>query len=438
MLDKKYIKPIPKTIRAQILDLDLWACPEQQFTRLYAYFTSMNNELVKVTVAVKNGKRKIRSIKQVVIRGVYSDNVLVRDVDFYGGCGYVVSWRTEGYTRHMSARADGKWYSVEYKYFKLKARVINSKYASRFPEFKYSCVDKYPTVNAIEYLRKYLKYPTIEYLVKSGLENYITSKAILEKAQKDKTFRKWLIQNRKTLKDKFFYVKVILRAYKRGTSPEVEQRTEVIYHNLKNECNEAFLAEYKSEILKLSDYLIKQNTSPSSYFDYYNACVYLGMDMSLPKNRYPHDFIHWHDIRIDEYHTAQALAKEREREEYIRKFAYVATKYLPLEFEGNAGLMVMIPRSVSDLVHEGECLNHCVGQMNYDQKMAREETLIFFVRNKDNPVTPFVTVEYSLKTHQVLQCYGYHDTKPDDKVLSFVRNKWLPFANKQVKQIQAA
>ena len=98
----------------------------------------------------------------------------------------------------------------------------------------------------------------------------------------------------------------------------------------------------------------------------------------------------------------------------------------------------MIPRSVDDLVHEGEYLNHCVGRMNYDQKMAREETLIFFVRNNDNPVTPFVTVEYSLRSHQVLQCYGYHDTKPDDKVLSFVRNKWLPFANKQVKQIQAA
>ena len=438
MLDKKYIRPIPKAIRAKILDLDLWVCPEQQSTRLYAYFTSMNNELVKVTVAVKNGKRKIRRIKQVVIRGVYSDNVLVRDVDYFYSGGYVISWKTEGYARHMSERVDGKWYSTEYKYFKLHARVINPKFALRFPEFKYSCIDKYPTVDAIEYLRKYLKYPTVEYLVKNGLEDYISGKSILEKAQKDKAFRKWLIQNRKTLQNDFYYVKVILRAYKRGTSPEIEQRTEIIYHKLKSVSNENFLAEYKSEILKLSDYLAKQQTSTSTYIDYYNACVYLGLDMSLPKNRYPHEFMKWHDIRIDEYHTSKALEREREREEYIRKFADVATKYLPLEFEDKTGLRVIIPRSVSDLVHEGECLNHCVARMNYDQKMAREETLIFFVRNQDNPVTPFVTVEYSLKTHQVLQCYGYHDTKPDDKVLSFVRNKWLPFANRQVKQIQTA
>lgn len=438
MLEKKYIRPIPKTLRAQILDLDTWVCPEQYGTRLYAYLTSMNNELVQITVAIKNGKRKKRSVKQIVIRGVHSDNVLVRDVDYYYGCGYVVSWKTEGYVRHRADNTDDKWHSVEYKYFKLSARAVNPQYALRFTEFKYCCLDKYPALNAIDYLRKYLKYPTIEYLVKNGLENYIGSKAILAKAQKEKAFRKWLIQNRKTLTNDFFYVKVILRAYKRGTSPIIEQKTEMIYRVLKDVFNKDFLAEYESEILKLSDYLVVQHTSASSYVDYYNACVYLGMDMSLPKNRYPHNFMTWHDIRIDECNKAKILAKEREREEYMRKFAEVAAKYLPLEFEGKTELMVIIARSVSDLVHEGECLDHCVGRMNYDQKMAREETLIFFVRHKCNPAIPFVTVEYSLKTHQVLQCYGYHDTKPDDKVLSFVRNKWLPFANKQVKQIQAA
>ena len=438
MLEKKYIRAIPQTLRAQILELDTWVCPEQQFTRLYAYLTSMNNELVQVTVAVKNGKRKIRSVKQIIVRGVYSDNVLVRDVDYFHGCGYIVSWKTEGYTRRQYERADGRWYSTEYKYYKLNTRVINPKYALRYEEFKYCCLDKYPTLNAIEYLRKYLKYPTIEYLVKNGLENYIGSKAILAKAQKDKAFRKWLIQNRKTLCDGFFYVKVVLRAYRRGTTPEVEQKTEIIYHRLKNACSKAFLAEYKSEILKLSDYLVMQDICASSYVDYYNACMFLGMDMSLSKNRYPHDFMAWHDIRIDEYNKAKLLAKEREREEFGRKFADVAIKYLPLEFESKTEFAVIIPRSVSDLVREGEMLNHCVGRMNYDQKMAREETLIFFVRNKAEVEKPFVTVEYSLKTHQVLQCYGYHNTKPDDKVLSFVRNKWLPFANRQVKQIQAA
>ena len=50
---------------------------------------------------------------------------------------------------------------------------------------------------------------------------------------------------------------------------------------------------------------------------------------------------------------------------------------------------------------------------------------------------PFVTIEYSLKTKKVLQCYAYKNTKPDEKVLKFVHEKWLPYANKQLQKIAA-
>lgn len=76
--------------------------------------------------------------------------------------------------------------------------------------------------------------------------------------------------------------------------------------------------------------------------------------------------------------------------------------------------------------------------MNYDQRFVREESLIFFVRTKQHPDTPFVTLEFSLKTHKVLQCYGEHDHKPNDDVLHYVNKVWLPYANKHLKQIQNA
>ena len=56
--------------------------------------------------------------------------------------------------------------------------------------------------------------------------------------------------------------------------------------------------------------------------------------------------------------------------------------------------------------------------MNYDQKFIREESLIFFVRMREKPDVPFMTVEYSLKNHKILQCYGDTDTRPGDDVLS--------------------
>lgn len=97
----------------------------------------------------------------------------------------------------------------------------------------------------------------------------------------------------------------------------------------------------------------------------------------------------------------------------------------------------MIARSPQDLIREGDTLHHCVGRMNYDQKFVREESLIFFVRNATEPDTPFVTVKYSLKNKKILQCYGEHDSKPDDSVMEFVNKKWLPYANRKLKQIAA-
>lgn len=46
--------------------------------------------------------------------------------------------------------------------------------------------------------------------------------------------------------------------------------------------------------------------------------------MSADKNRYPHDFKRWHDIRIDEYHTAKALKDEEERKAFSAEFTAVA------------------------------------------------------------------------------------------------------------------
>ena len=70
--------------------------------------------------------------------------------------------------------------------------------------------------------------------------------------------------------------------------------------------------------------------------------------------------------------------------------------------------------------------------MGYDQKFAREESLIFFISTKEQPDVPFVTVEYSPNQKRVLQCYGDNDTKPNDGVIEFVNKKWLPYANRKI------
>ena len=140
-------------------------------------------------------------------------------------------------------------------------------------------------------------------------------------------------------------------------------------------------------------------------------------------------------MRIDQYATARAEADRKAKQELYEKFACIAEKYLPLEHDKRSAFICIIARSPADLVREGEILHHCVGRMNYDMRFVREDSLIFFVRTKAQPDTPFVTLEYSLKTHKVLQCYGEHDHKPNDEVLHYVNKVWLPYANKTLKKL---
>ncbi len=438
MLNEKDIKPIPKYMLKLIQRRDRKDCPEQSgHTRYYAYITKHKKELVKVTVACRN-KGKQWYCKQVAIHDVHSPYCLVKDIDFVMIAGYIVDWYEQGLTRYPKWWNYGIWEKADNKYFNMYSPIINVDYALKFPQYKYSAVDKYPRTNIMRYLRLYEQYPQAELLVKFGLPYYATSKQILRKTSKDKRFGKWLIRNSSEIALHGYYVSTLFKAYKTGKPLAKVQNAEEDKKTFSRSSNYKDIKEIfrtDKDIEKFLEYINKQDANISSYADYLKACTYLGLDMSQDKNRLPHNFKHWHDIRIDEYRTAKALKDKQEREELYAKFASIAEKYLPLQRDKDNTYVVVIAKSPSDLIREGELLHHCVGRMNYDQRMIREESLIFFIRDKNSPDVPFVTIEYSLKQRKVLQCYGDRDSKPNEQVLNFVNRKWLPYANRKLKQI---
>ena len=143
--------------------------------------------------------------------------------------------------------------------------------------------------------------------------------------------------------------------------------------------------------------------------------------MSLNKNAFPHDFKYWHDLRIDECASQQAFIDEKKRIKLFNQFTSIAKKYMPLQTYENADFAVIIAQSPAELVYEGKQLKHCVGKRGYDHKNIKK---------------PFVTIEYSISSKSILQCYGYNDKKPQKQVLDFVNEQWLPFANNQIKNIK--
>ncbi len=437
MIKEEYIKPIPKYIEELIYKQDYSNRRTYSgITRFFSYLTKYNKELVQVIVACKNRGKKWYC-KQVAIHGVHSDIALIKDIEFYSMCGYVVGWYEQGLTRYRKRYEDGKWYEIDDKYFNPYAPVVNLSYVFKFKEYKYCAIDIARENNVIKYLKLYEKYPALEMLVKFGLQRYASSKTLLNKVSKDKNFRKWLINNRWELSNGFYYISTVLLAYKHNQPFKYIQKFEENkkyfyksenYKKIKDILN-------KNEHKQFLDYLQKQNTNLSSYCDYLDACKYLKLDMSIERNKYPKDFKKWHDMRIDQYHTQKALKDEQERKELYEQFGKIAEKYISLQRNLKDDFIMIIAKSPKDLMIEGDKLNHCVGRMNYDQKFIREESLIFFVRDKNNPQTPFVTVEYSLKNHKVLQCYGEKDSRPNENVLNFVNKIWLPYANRKIKKV---
>lgn len=437
------IKPIPKYMMKRIHKAEETnPLRNSGYTRFYSYLTKNDGELVKITVACKNKLNSPRwRCKQVVIHGIHSDKCFLKDIVLHFMGNYSVGWFEQGLQKERRWYESESWGLQEDKYFNIYCPVLNIEYILKFPEYRYSAIDKYRYTDTFKYLRLYEKYPQAEMLVKFGLSEYATSVQILRKVGKDKRFRKWLIQKRGEIYFRQYYVGTLLIAYKTGKPLDYVQKLEEEkksfyrqdgYKNIKR------LFKTDKEVTVFMEYIVEQNTSLPSYADYLRACEYIGLDMNLPKNRFPHDFKRWHDMRIDQYHTAKALKDAEERKELYAKFGVIAEKYLTLQKNGKDAFAVIIARSPQDLIREGDILHHCVGRMNYDQKFVREESLIFFVRNIDSPDMPFVTVEYSISKHKVLQCYGDHDSKPSDNVLNFVHKKWLPYANRQLKKIQAA
>jgi len=455
MITIKDIKPIPKHMLKAIKKRD-----KQRYTspcsnsRFYSYLAIWKKELVKVTVAVKH-KYNNWYCKQVAVHSLNSKISYVKDLCFYRIAGYVVGWHDLGLYTHQKDFEDGNWYENDTSLFDPFAPVVNLNFLDRFNEYKYCPYLLYTGTDILRFLRLYEEYPQMEYLMKSGFSCYATSITILRQMKKDKSFHKWLVAHKDyDLTYGSYYCDVILRAYKthkplKELQAFEERKRQLIRDYYYKDIKGVFKKSVKGEYARFFRYIDKHNISLYTYRDYIQACRYLKLDITEDKIRYPSNFTYWHNIRIEEENVLRneeerklkrqrAIQLRKEKRELLQNFMRAAKKYLPLDgFSEDSHYAVFIAKSPSELIREGNALSHCVGRGTYQKRMADEESLIFFVRKYDDLNTPFVTIEYSLKRNVVLQCYTYNNTKPSDEVLNFVNNKWLPYANKQLKLLAA-
>lgn len=392
-------------------------------TGYYSYLDYIDGTLALITIAARFHKKKDMLFAKQIAVHTLTGECYIRDIGFYGMGGYHVNWKPEGFRSHRCTCRYSEpyyhsavWYEGNFNYYRLGPNMpLNIEFLE---QTKY----KYCAFNGSAFLPDYLKlyedFPQMELLSKAGFGRLAASKMILKKAKADKRFIQWLRTN---FEDTNRYaIPDVISAYNRG----VTVCSIVIMRDIRNTIDKTLLDKYGYDIPTLVKYIDKNKIRLSSYSDYLKACAELKLDMTEPKNAYPHDFQYWHDMRIDQY----SAIKDTDLNEKLTK---IAQKYLGLEYN-RCGFLIRIAKLKNDLLKEGSVLEHCVGRMNYDQRMVEERSLIFFVRLAESPDVPFVTVELGLQgSVRIVQAYGKKDTDPPAEVKAFI-SEWEAYAKRKL------
>lgn len=83
---------------------------------------------------------------------------------------------------------------------------------------------------------------------------------------------------------------------------------------------------------------------------------------------------------------------------------------------------VIAPKSIDDILHEGDTLHHCVNKTDtYFDRIVSKESYILFLREKENPKVPFYTLEVEPDgTIRQKRAEFNRQNKDIDKVTSFL------------------
>lgn len=151
------------------------------------------------------------------------------------------------------------------------------------------------------------------------------------------------------------------------------------------------------------------------YIDYLKNAELLEYKMNDPHILFPKNFKEAHNITYKivndkEFKDAELPQIARQFESYNRLYGFSDDKFL-----------IKPPLRHNELKTEGQILNHCVA--TYAQRVALGETIILFIRKKDEADKPYFTLNLDPESLNIIQCRGYGNCSYPQEVKRFM-DKW--------------
>ncbi len=292
-------------------------------------------------------------------------------------------------------------------------------------------------LEVVPYLRSYLKYPVLEYLVKTGLfalasdfvyhsNGCITphGKSIRDVLKISPAWFSWLREHNGNMKMLSFMQELF--------SQHVPVTEELLSWCQKNDT--VSIARLVAALRyttphKLIQYLDTQFENAQSmdahnpyypetnmgnilisYTDYLDFCKKLHYDLA-------DDFILFPSKLKEAHDTVVKLYDVKKVEMWNTRIAEAYPSLMEQYQFTRSGMLICAPKSAEEIVTEGQILHHCV--KGYVERVARHETTILFLRKEEAPGQPYYTIE--LRDNKVQQIRGDHNcgtTKDIDKFMT--------------------
>lgn len=175
--------------------------------------------------------------------------------------------------------------------------------------------------------------------------------------------------------------------------------------------DESFL---KKDLIKLARFL-KHNSKKQINRDM--LCNLLYFLQEMPEL--------WKEVRTQDdffkvYTRIYKIYCLKENNGYLEQITKNESQIIEIEDMTTEKYCVVVPRSLEDLITEGQQQNNCVGYY-YCEDISENYSLIYFVRRKDNKGKSVYTCRYDTLVNKTVEYRGFNNSEiMDEEVLSFL------------------
>ena len=155
----------------------------------------------------------------------------------------------------------------------------------------------------------------------------------------------------------------------------------------------------------------------SIWSDYLNMASRIGVDLTDKAKMFPGSLKKEHDIAVFAYRAVKVEIDTRE-------FKEKAQENKVYEFK-HKNLFVHIPETPQEVVEEANAQRNCL--RSYIERVKNGETIVAFIRRKEDPDTTFLSAE--IRNGRLTQLKGYCNSDPRTKEIVEFMKAWAEARN---------